>query len=100
MNSTIRQNIIKYHRLFPSVKNLVVVPSSSLNKRLTAVFYMGGRRHVVHFGLRGATTYADGASKAKRDSYRARASKITNASGQYTYKIPGTANSFAYHLLW
>lgn len=100
MNATISKNIGKYRRLFPSVKNLHISPSSSPNKRLKAEFIMNGRPYIVHFGLKGAYTYADGAPISKRDSYRARASKITNAKGEYTYKIPGTANSFAYHLLW
>jgi len=100
MNNQIRRNINKYNRLFPQVKKLHVRTSDSKNKRLTATFVLNDKLHMVHFGLAGAYTYADGAPKSKRDSYQARASKITNAAGRYTYKIPGTANSLAYHLLW
>lgn len=100
MNDTIRKNITAYIKKYPQIRDLYVIPSDVGNKRLTAIFNKNGKYKTVHFGLRGAFTYADGASKQKRDSYRARASKITNANGRFTYKIPGTANSFAYHLLW
>lgn len=100
MNAKIRSNVAKYHRIFPSVKNLHILPSHSPHKRFTAIFNLNGRRRVVQFGQRGAFTFADGAPRSKRDSYLARASKITNARGQYTYRLPGTANSFAYWLLW
>lgn len=100
MNTTIARNLPRYKKRFPQVANLILQPSRVGNKRLTAMFDIGGKRKMVNFGLRGAVTYADGASKKKRDSYRARASKIKNKKGQFTYLLPGTANSFAYWLLW
>jgi hypothetical protein len=86
-------------RRFPAVKNLVLCKTTG-PKRFAAEFTMGGKHRIVRFGDPNGSTYADGASSQKRNSYRARASKITNARGQYTYKIPGTANSLAYWLLW
>lgn len=100
MNQNIQANVSKYKQLFPQVKQLLVKPSNKKDKRLVATFILDGDIHTVHFGQKGAFTYADGATIKKRDSYRARASKITNADNQYTYNIPGTANSLSYYLLW
>ena len=100
MNRNIKNKIAAYKKRFPSVKNLIISESMLPDKRLTASFDIGGEHKIVNFGLRGAYTYADGAPEQKRDSYRARASKIRNKSGRSTYMIPGTANSFAYWLLW
>jgi len=100
VNARIEAKLKTYMRRFPSVKRLTVEPSTAANKRLTARFVMDGRPRTVHFGQAGAFTWADGADRAKRDAYRARASRITNAHGEYTYVIAGTANSFAYWLLW
>lgn len=55
---------------------------------------------IIHFADPNATTFIDGADEKKRKSYLARASKITNKEGKYTYKIPYTANYLSYHLLW
>lgn len=100
MNAHIERKIRAYKQKFPQVKDLHITESDSEHKRLRAEFTLRGKHKVVHFGLKTAYTWADGAPKAKRDSYRARASKITNADGKYTYVIPGTANSFAYWILW
>jgi len=100
MNDRIARKTQEYTRLFPSVTGLQVETSNRAGKRLVATFTLGGKRHTVHFGDASAYTWADGAPKSKRDSYRARASRITNGAGQYTYRIAGTANSFAYHILW
>jgi len=100
MNARIARKIPAYERRFPAVKELKIVRSDREGKRLKATFMLRGARRTVHFGLDGAYTFADGAPRRKRDLYRARASRITNADGQYTYLIAGTANSFAYWLLW
>jgi hypothetical protein len=100
MNQYILDRKPEYEKRFPQVKNLVLSVSTASGKRLTATFVLHGQKCMVHFGLKGAYTYSDGAPPEKRDSYKARASKITNAKGEYTYMIPGTANSFAYWLLW
>ena len=54
----------------------------------------------VHFGQKHSITFIEGADEKKRDSYRARASKITRKNGEYTYQIFPTANFLSYHLLW
>jgi hypothetical protein len=100
-SSKLNKKINAYMRRFPAVKNLTIVKSKVKNKRLCAIFILKGKNYNINFGLDTATTYYDDPTlKEKRKSYIARASKITNKKGQYTYKIPGTANSFAYYILW
>lgn len=100
MNNQIRNNIILYKRKFPQVKNLEITESNKPDKRLKAEFIMNNKKYTVHFGQKKAYTYVDGASTIKRNRYKARASKITNKNGEYTYLLPGTANSLSYHILW
>lgn len=54
----------------------------------------------IHFGAKNSYTYLEGADNKKKESYQARASKITNKNGEYTYKIKYTPNYLAYHVLW
>lgn len=94
------RRIAAYESRFPAVKALHVGRSTRKGKRYAAEFVMNGRPHRVDFGQDSATTYLDGAPTAKMRAYRARASKITDKYDRYTYKVPGTANSFSYWLLW
>jgi hypothetical protein len=100
LNDHIRGKAADYMRRFPEVTHLSLTPSTAAGKRLTARFVMDGEERRVHFGLYGATTWADGADANKRKGYQARASKITDRYGRYTFNVPGTANSFAYWILW
>ncbi|BAU79949.1 hypothetical protein A9K97_gp402 [Tokyovirus A1] len=97
--SALQARIREYQRLFPSVKQLRITPSSRPQKRLKATFVLGGEEKVVHFGQRGAFTYFDGAPETKRNAFRARHSKILN-KGRTAYKVPGSASSFAWVILW
>jgi hypothetical protein len=54
----------------------------------------------IHFGAKNSQTFLEGASEAKRDSYRARASKIKNKEGNFTYNIKYTPNFLSYFILW
>lgn len=90
----------KYMKLFPEVRDLIIVQSNRINKRYRAEFVMNGKDYVVHFGQLGALTYLDRKDAAKRNAYQSRASKIRDKSGATTYNKPGTANSFSYNLLW
>lgn len=91
--------IREYQRLFPSVKNLRITKSDRSQKRYKATFVMDGEEKVVHFGQRGAFTFADGAPESKRQAYRARHSKILN-KGRTAYKVPGSASFLAWVILW
>lgn len=90
----------KYMKKFPKVKKLRLTESDRHGKRLKALFMLDGKKHTIHFGDFYSETYYDGASETKRRAYQARASKIKNKEGEFTYMIPGTANSFSYWLLW
>lgn len=90
-----------YEQRFPSVTNLKIIEVNQCGKRYIAFFtYKKTTQMMVRFGQIGAFTYFDGASEKKQKSYKARASKITNKYGIFTYKKAGTANSFAYWILW
>lgn len=78
-------------------KNGYISVSKSKNKRFTYTTETGKK---IHFGDPNAVTFIDGADENKRKSYRARASKIKNKQGQYTYEVYPTANWMAYNLLW
>lgn len=65
----------------------------------------------VHFGDKRFSQYKDTTTlriysnldhldKKRRDRYRARASKIKNKKGEYTYKNPEYPNYYAYNFLW
>ncbi|ALX27665.1 hypothetical protein GMAR_ORF291 [Golden Marseillevirus] len=91
--------IREYQRIFPTVKNLRITNSDRSQKRYKATFLLDGEEKTVHFGQRGAFTYADGAPESKRRAYRARHSKILN-KGRTAYKVPGSASSLAWVILW
>ena len=55
---------------------------------------------IIHYGDKNSHTYIEGADEKKRNAYRARASKIKNKNGQYTYLIKYTPNYLAYWTLW
>lgn len=54
----------------------------------------------IHFGAKSSITWIEGASEQKKNAYQARASKITNTQGEYTYLVKYTPNYLAYHVLW
>jgi hypothetical protein len=56
--------------------------------------------HTVDFGARGSQTYLEGASESKRKAYQARASKIKNKAGEFTYQKKYTPNFLSYWVLW
>ena len=54
---------------------------------------------IVHFGADGSQTFIEGASKEKRDSYRARHAKVMIA-GMPAYQLRYTPAFLSWHLLW
>lgn len=61
------------------------------------VVYEGKR---INFGSLGMSDYTIHKDKERRSRYRARASKITNRYGEYTYLDKTSPNYWSYHLLW
>lgn len=101
----------RYSHLFPEIKNLAITRSERKDKRFTAHFTIRGTSRKINFGQPGAYTYYDwilegrpadiaSAMEVKRAGYRARAAEIRNGEGKRTAMVPGTANSFAFWLLW
>ncbi len=91
----------QYMNRFPDIKQLTINKSNRPNKRFVASFFKNGKHKTVHFGSNSRSTFFDNNKLLdKRNAYQARASKITNKSGRYTYKLSGTPNSFSYYLLW
>lgn len=77
------------------MKLLKIIPSKKKDKRFAAYFLRdSGREKVTHFGQPGATTYIDGASKAKREAFRARHKRDLRT------KDPSRAGYLSYYVLW
>ncbi len=70
--------------------------SKAKNKR----FYVVYNGKLINFGQPGANTYADGASKQKRDAFRARHSRIKLKDGTLAYKNKNQPAFWSYNLLW
>ena len=71
--------------------------SNKKDKKLLVITKDGKK---INFGLKNSHTFLEGAPKQKRDAYRARASKITNKDGEYTYLNYNSPNYWAFHILW
>lgn len=56
--------------------------------------------NAIHFGDKNSITHLEQPNDNKKNAYQARASKIKNKNGEYTYKIKYTPNFLAYHVLW
>lgn len=93
---------IKYYlNKFPDIKDLTIKRSNIDGKRYVAHFTKNNKRRTVHFGSDSRSTFFDDNTLLnKRKAYQARASKIKNKEGKYTYNISGTPNSFSYYILW
>ena len=55
---------------------------------------------IVHFGDSRYEDYTQHKDETRRESYRARASKIRNKKGDLTIQDPLSANAWSYHVLW
>lgn len=77
------------------IKNIKI--SDKPEKKLMAELKDGT---IIHFGQKDSITFLEGGTEEKRQSYKARASKIKNKQGRFTFKIPFTSNFLAYNLLW
>lgn len=70
--------------------------SKNKNKKYYVVY--NGKK--IHFGHPDYKDYLDHKDNDRRDKYKARASKIKNKQGQYTYKLKSSPNYWAYNILW
>ena len=69
---------------------MIIKPSTRINKRYQAVFNNG---KIIHFGLRGGSTYIDHGDKIKRENYIKR-----HAVNEDWTKV--NAGSLSRFLLW
>ena len=67
-------------------------PSSRHNKRFVAKFKNPTK--TTHFGLKGANTYIDGATKQKRDNYKKRHIRDLKTGD------PTRAGFLSYYVIW
>ena len=54
----------------------------------------------IHFGSIKFKYFLIHKDKTRRDKYLARAKKIKNKQGEFTFEDPNSANYWAVHLLW
>ena len=71
-----------------------------ISKRKGKKYYVIYKGTKIHFGADGMSDYTLHKDKERRARYRARASKITNKLGEYTYLDKTSPNYWSYHLLW
>ena len=64
------------------------------------IIHFGHREYQHYYDKGGHYKHLNNLDKKRRSSYRARASKITNKLGEFTYKDKNTKNYWAYHYLW
>lgn len=63
-------------------------------------YYVIYNGHKIHFGDKRYQDYTTHNDDNRRFRYRARASKIKNKRGEYTYNNKNYPNYWSYHLLW
>ena len=73
--------------------------SNRSGKKLMIEIQTADGTGTIHFGAKGSQTFVEGASKAKRDAYRARHSKIMLA-GQPAYQVRYSPAFLSWNLLW
>lgn len=110
--NNVKRKIPSYLKKFQNIKSIDIQPTDKKDKKYKAIITdKNGKIKTIHFGYKDSYTWsdfvADGKPSSLRDemkkkkyAYKARASKIINKQGEYTYLIPETANSLAYWLLW
>jgi GrpB-like predicted nucleotidyltransferase (UPF0157 family) len=74
----------------------MVHSSQRKNKKLFVVY--NGKK--IHFGDRRFSDFLTNQDEEQRARYRARASKIKDKNGVYSYDNPNTANFWAYNIIW
>ena len=87
----VKKNLKKYKIPYDKVE---LSPKKDKKIRIT----IDGRP--IDYGLKTSQTWIEGANETKKNSYQARASKIKNSKGEYTYKIRYTPNFLSFWTLW
>jgi hypothetical protein len=71
-----------------------VEPSRRKDKKLVATFKVDGVIKKIHFGLKGSSTYAEGADEQTRNAY------IARHTVREDWTTPLNAGSLSFHILW
>lgn len=71
-----------------------VEPSKRKDKKLVATFKVDDVIKKIHFGLKGSSTFAEGADLKTRDAY------IARHSAREDWTTPLNAGSLSFHILW
>ena len=83
------------------VKLLLFERSKRKNKKWFVVLEDDSNEtQIVHFGDSRYQDYTQHKDIDRRESYRARASKIRNKKGDLTIQDPLSANAWSYYVLW
>jgi hypothetical protein len=71
-----------------------VEPSRRKDKKLVATFKVDDVIKKIHFGLKGSSTYAEGADEQTRNAY------IARHTVREDWTTPLNAGSLSFHILW
>lgn len=88
---------------YAKLKNLKLISygiSQNKDKKYFVEISYRDKHKKIHFGNINYEDYTKHKNKLRRQSYQARASKITDKYGNYSYKNPFQANFWAYYCLW
>lgn len=76
------------------IKLISVEPSKRKDKKLVATFNVDDVIKKIHFGLKGSSTFAEGADEQTRNAY------IARHTIREDWTTPLNAGSLSFHILW
>jgi CRISPR/Cas system CMR subunit Cmr4 (Cas7 group RAMP superfamily) len=76
-----------------------VVSTREAKKGMTYVM-KDGKKRLIHFGDKSMSDYRLHKDEKRRKNYLARATKIKNKAGEYTYKDKNSPNYYSVKYLW
>ena len=89
-----------FKRLIKKAKKLGAESLDYSNRKNSKYVVTQPNGHKVHFGSSQYADYLIHKDKERRDRYLARAKKIKNKQGEFTYDNPESANYWSVNLLW
>ena len=89
-----------FKRLIKKAKKLGAESLDYSNRKNSKYVVTLPNGHKVHFGSSQYADYLIHKDKERRDRYLARAKKIKNKQGEFTYDNPESANYWSVNLLW
>jgi hypothetical protein len=77
-----------------NIELVSVEPSRRKDKKLVATFNVDDTIKKIHFGLKGSSTFAEGADEQTRNAY------IARHTIREDWTTPLNAGSLSFHILW